>query len=214
MCHKPNKFLYKLYWLWSLACLAVRLSSILCSVSTEMKPLHDLGRFPMHSLAASRVSRLKVSHSSTGSSRVSSTPNRLETVTAYSCAHVKAFSFSRWNTVWIHLEAFWTWREAWVKQQQACDRSQRTLHSEKPCSFGGSSNEYWQGYGRSPSLPLQHCYTNSSSAALVSDTRNLQFSAFWILQNSEGKSCCHSWYQNRCDQHIFHSQPFQCQLQH
>ena len=42
------------------------------------------------------------------------------------------------------------------------------------------------------------CYSSSitirsSGAALVSDTKNPQFPAFWILQDSEEKGCYHSW---------------------
>ena len=51
---------------------------------------------PVHSL---RVSCMKVSQNSTASS----TSNQFETVTAYSWAHVKSFSFSRWNTLWLRI---------------------------------------------------------------------------------------------------------------
>ncbi|KAG0716053.1 Pantothenate kinase 4 [Chionoecetes opilio] len=47
-------------WSWFPASLAARLSSIFSSVSVETKPRLDLGRSPIHSLAACRVSRLKV----------------------------------------------------------------------------------------------------------------------------------------------------------
>ncbi|KAG0712214.1 hypothetical protein GWK47_018991 [Chionoecetes opilio] len=44
------------------ASLAARLSLIFSSVSVETKPRLDLGRSPIHFLAAWRVSRLNVSH--------------------------------------------------------------------------------------------------------------------------------------------------------
>ena len=42
----------------------------------------------------------------------------------------------------------------------------------------------------------------------------VEFSTFWILQNSEGESCWCSWYQSHEDQNIICSQLFQCQWQH
>ena len=46
------------------------------------------------------------------------------------------------------------------------------------------------------------CSTKSNGAALIFDIKNIQFSTFSILQNSEGESCWCSWYQSYEDQRI------------
>ena len=61
---------------------------------------------------------------------------------------------------------------------------------------------------QSPLLLHQHCYTKSSGAALVSDTKNLQFSTFWILQFRRAVGV-----PGTRVQHITHSQLSQCQWQ-
>ena len=97
-------------WLQLSVNLAAHLSSLMSSISTEAKPLCD---YSMYSLAVSRVSHSRVSQRSTWSSRASSTSKWLETVTAYSWAHVKfLLLYSQDETRCGNpLEPLWTWQE-------------------------------------------------------------------------------------------------------
>lgn len=142
-------------------------------------------------------SHLKVSQSSTTTSRILSTSN---------WAHASpSFTLSSQNTVELHLEIL-------LDLPKCCNKS--VVSSKK---LGTLLNltilkdpqlSTYKEWSVSLVTPL-HCYTKFCCAALVSGTKKPQCSTSWILQNS-GESCRCSWYQNHRNQHITHIRPCHC----
>ena len=112
------------------------------------------------------------------------------------------------------LISFWTWHE----DIECCNNKpvvdcKELDNPENPAVLEDlpmSTNEYMINlfsYLSSIAIP------SPAVQLLVSDTKNLQFSIFWILQNSGDSRWC-SWYQSHWDQHITRRQRSQWQWQH
>ena len=125
----------------------------------EVKPLSDLGHSPMLSLAASRISYLKVSHNSTGSSRVSSNPKQRD------CLHILLSTCQVLQFFKMKHSMVISWRLSGLQMKLECSPKNPAILEDSPMIT------YWQRYDWFPLL----CFTKSSNAALVSDTKNLQF---------------------------------------
>lgn len=93
-------------------------------------PKFDLWSSPVHYFAASRVSSLKITHNSTGSSSTLSLLKPLETncILISTC---QVFSLPRWNTLW------WvtSWDSSWLDRQTKCNINKAMFSYKELCTL-------------------------------------------------------------------------------
>lgn len=95
------------------------------------------------------------------------TLNRSENVTIYLWAHIKSFSFSRWNTIYLHLDILlvmpWSLSVASTNLWSAAKNSRLF----KTLQFWRILQQVPMRMWSSPLLPLQHYYTVTGDAATL-----------------------------------------------